>query len=110
MNTQDNTLLAEFMGMINTSKGWEDTEQTLSDVEKSSYFTTLRFDSDVNWLIRVLKRIDDLDVKSYVNAQGDEEEWEIPFRSLSEEEKEVLYNKCIHFVMWWESLDLEEIS
>jgi len=108
MNNQDNMLIAEFMGMENTLNGWKDVWGLLSEEDKTNYYNKLKFDTDPDWLIRLLKRIDDLDATSYRNVQGEEEEWEVPFRKLSSEEIEVLYNKCVHFTKWWDEVDLME--
>lgn len=105
-NTSDNNIIAEFMGMKNTLNGWNDQSELLKDIELDTTFKTLKFDTDLGWLVLLIKRIDDLDVEEYKDAEGEEVFWEIPFRKLSEAEFETLYNKCLHFIKWWDDIDM----
>lgn len=98
------------MGMELTTNGWKDLEGFLKDIEIEDTFKELQFSSNTDWLIRVIKEIDDMDIKSYKDAQGNEVDfWEIPFKKLSKEEITVLFDKVVHFIKWWDALDIGEV-
>lgn len=54
--SQNNKLIAEFMGFQLTNIGWYDSEETL-DVSKDNTFDVLHFETDWNWLMPVIEKI-----------------------------------------------------
>lgn len=53
----DNKLIAEFMGFQQTSMGWYDAEEHLP-FKYENTFDKLRFDTDWNWLMPVVEKIE----------------------------------------------------
>lgn len=59
MNTQENIIIAEFIGMQKTELGWYDAEEVLvlPNINNDNTFDVLMFDKDWNWLISVVNYI-----------------------------------------------------
>lgn len=110
---KDNTaqeLIAIFMGMQSTPRGWKDKEGFLNDLKIGDTFKVLQFDTNQDWLVRVIKDIDNMNLSSYKDIDGNEVEiWEIPFRNLDQKEYNLLLDKVVHFIKWWNSLEIGEI-
>lgn len=60
MNTENNVLLADFLEFQKTDLGWFDSEGVLSEVEQDNCFDSLYFDTDWNWLMAVVLKIESL--------------------------------------------------
>jgi len=58
MNTDNNILLAEFLEFQKTDLGWFDSEGVLSEVEQDNCFDSLYFDTDWNWLMACVEKIE----------------------------------------------------
>ncbi len=54
MNTQENKLIAEFMGMQHTDIGWYDNDETLQ--LQNNTFDELQYHSSWDWLMPVVKK------------------------------------------------------
>lgn len=103
-------LIAEFMGMKSTTNGWKDKEKFLKDLKLGDSFETLEFDTNIQWLLRVVKVIDDLNMSTYIDRRGElVEMWAIPFRKLDQAEHTELFEDVVHFIEWWDSLEIGEI-
>jgi hypothetical protein len=92
---KDNKLIAEFMGLVESSipnKYW--TEKS-SEGFGIGQLTELKFDTDWNWLMQVVEKIfetADLDndyLTDLMNVL-----WDVP-------NKEAVYNACVEFVKWY---------
>jgi len=58
MNTEKNIKIAEFLEFQKTNLGWYDSEEALIEVEKNgNTFDVLKFDTDWNWLMELVKII-----------------------------------------------------
>jgi hypothetical protein len=105
--TDNNKLLAEFMGFQQTNIGWYDAEEVLLRAEIDNTFDNLKFHTDWNWLMQVVEKIEDLgnDVSittNYIQIAFDEGEQFI----VAEDTKikiDTLYNACVEFVKWYNS-------
>lgn len=60
MNTENNVLLADFLEFQKTDLGWFDSEGVLSEIEQDNCFDSLYFDTDWNWLMAVVLKIESL--------------------------------------------------
>jgi hypothetical protein len=62
---EENKLIAEFMGFQQTNLGWYDAEETLINVESDNTFDTLKYDTDWNWLMAVVDKIERIEDGKY---------------------------------------------
>lgn len=60
MNTENNVLLADFLGFQKTDLGWFDNEGVLSEIEQDNCFDSLYLLTDWNWLMAVVLKIESL--------------------------------------------------
>jgi hypothetical protein len=102
----NNKLLAEFMGFQQTNIGWYDAEEVLLRAERDNTFDNLKFDTDWNWLMQVVEKIESLNfaIKIVVNeALIFCEDWEsLDYIYAREKTKiEATYNACVEFVKWY---------
>lgn len=70
-NTEENILIAEFIGMQKTDLGWFDNEEVLQNTDGDNTFDKLLFDTDWNWLMAVIDKTEEMCYKSpdnYVNV------------------------------------------
>jgi hypothetical protein len=98
MNTENNTLIAEFMGgiVVNESEIYFDValfRYTL--YTKNIPFDELLYDTDWNWLMEVVEKI-----KTIVSLM------EIPYTNelisaLITVNKKAVYNACLEFIKWY---------
>ena len=70
MNTENNILLADFLGFQKTDLGWFDNEGVLSEVEQDNCFDSLYFDTDWNWLMACIEKIENLNRKSFLDSNN----------------------------------------
>lgn len=59
-NTANNILIAEFLGFQATSEGYFDNEGELEGIEKDNTFDVLKFDTDWNWLMEAVEKIESI--------------------------------------------------
>lgn len=128
MNTENNILLAEFLEFQKTDLGWFDSEGVLSEVEQDNCFDSLYFDTDWNWLMAVVLKIESL--KYFFNSgpfiddstqQLTGEYW-CAINQLSSNLKpenfidvcgcdsklKVTYKACVEFVKWFNQQNNEK--
>jgi hypothetical protein len=55
----NNKLIAEFLGFQQTNIGWYDSEEVLLRIERDNTFDDLKFDTDWNWLMKAVEKIND---------------------------------------------------
>ena len=114
--TENNKLIAEFLGFQSTTLGWFDNEEHLINVEKDNTFDDLKFHSDWNWLMEVVGKIQLLDIvhdntRNYDNVF---KEWQCTFSpsykthdfgyivgKSKNSEIESVYNACVEFIKWY---------
>ena len=66
MNSSNNIIIAEFIGMQKTDLGWFDAEEVLNlPNNKDNTFDVLMFDKDWNWLISVVGYITTIEEDIY---------------------------------------------
>jgi hypothetical protein len=119
--TENNILIAEFMQFQNTDLGWYDFEETLSESETDNTFDVLKFDTDWNWLMAVVEKIENLKtpITNNPNLIGQFEDYEIHIEGnnviiyahgevtkdichIKKETKiQTVYNACVEFIEWY---------
>jgi len=105
--TENNKLIAEFLGFQSTTLGWFDNEEHLINVEKDNTFDDLKFHSDWNWLMEVVEKIENYN--EYTNVFFAPEGCEIncyiengfSFSNDCDTKIEAVYNACIEFIKWY---------
>jgi hypothetical protein len=60
----NNKLIAEFLGFQQTNIGWYDSEEVLLRTERDNTFDELKFDTDWNWLMEAVEKIENLQYKN----------------------------------------------
>ena len=95
---ENNRLIAEFIGMQETDIGWYDFEEVLNN-EYSNTFDGLYFHNDWNWLMEVLKEIDNLEIEipEDSNLYGDITHGLLSF------DIEMTYEAVVEFIKWYKS-------
>jgi hypothetical protein len=109
--TDNNKLLAEFMGFQQTNIGWYDAEEVLLRAERDNTFDNLKFHTDWNWLMQVVEKIESYnygatlfiieDERCHVNTQNGFE-----IDSVGHTKIEAVYNACVEFVKWYNTQEL----
>ena len=94
--TENNKLMAEFMGFQSTSLGWFDNEEHLINVEKDNTFDDLKFHKDWNWLMSVVEKCLTLNV----DVEPINHYFIINDALLTININEV-YNACVEFIKWY---------
>lgn len=108
MTTENNKLLAEFLGLVESiipNKYW--TEKS-SEGFGMGQLTELKFHSDWNWLMQVAEKIESYnygatlfiieDERCHVNTQNGFE-----IDSVGHTKIEAVYNACVEFVKWYDN-------
>jgi hypothetical protein len=104
--TENNKLIAEFLGFQSTSLGWFDNEEHLINVEKDNTFDDLKFHSNWNWLMEVVGKIENYNEYTSVLffPQGCAIvcfiENGFSFSNDCNTKIEAVYNACIEFIKW----------
>lgn len=126
MTTENNKLIAEFMGYENIARegkhpiykipslSYEEPNFDYGIMEKvetfTPYFDEMKFHSDWNWLMEVVEKIESLETLSYFNIQHNRVEIGTTcdcFRTKEVITKDVfskieaVYNACIEFIKWY---------
>lgn len=112
MNTENNILLAEFLEFQKTDLGWFDNEGVLSEVEQDNCFDSLYFDTDWNWLMAVVDKIESLlfENDNSVNVTIGSSCYCVIQDSLGnlleitkEENSKIasVYKACVEFIQWY---------
>lgn len=104
MNTQNNKLIAEFLGWDVNNPSTFPTE--LHQEEELQGFWELKFNTDWNYLIQVVENIESLGYDVFINTcvcritdtgQGILEDIET-FNYKNK--KQAVYNACVEFIKW----------
>ena len=103
-NMESNKLIAEFMGFQETSIGWYDADECLH--EKDNTFDTLRFDTDWNWLMPVVEKIENYndgytlviieDERCHINTQNGYKVDVVMHTKIR-----AVYDSCCNFIEWY---------
>ena len=108
----NNILLANFIGMQKTNVGWYDAEEILLKVEKDNTFDILKFNTDWNWIMQVVEKIETLETKDGRTFTIDMHRDSVLIFEYGIHTNEIvftegkgrldnLYNACVEFVEWW---------
>jgi hypothetical protein len=99
MTTENNKLLAEFMGEIDLKR------------HNNTFITSYKYDTDWNWLMKVVEKIESLGyclviggrtTKNYCEIRGEVDDFTTKYSdSYGETKIEAVYNACIDFVKWY---------
>jgi hypothetical protein len=89
----NNKLIAEFMGFQYTSIGWYDAEESL-DLKGDNTFDELKFDTDWNWLMPVVK-------KCREESNDEDSYWEAIYYSLVDLDIDNVYIAVVEFIKWY---------
>ncbi len=96
--TENNKLIAEFMGMQNTPIGWYDNEGNLKlSYTKDNTFDDLLFDTSWDWLMPVYHKCIDV-VGGWMDNDSILDD-KIPIRSFSNIGD--LYRVVVEFIKWY---------
>jgi hypothetical protein len=115
MNTENNKLLAEFMGFQQTNIGWYDAEEVLLRSEIDNTFDNLKFHTDWNWLMEVVEKIEQLRYVTEISGNIERKFTCIAYPNTSEEyisrigygeemflnKKYVTYQAVVAFIKWY---------
>ena len=103
MKTENNKLIAEFMG-------WESFNQFSMIAPKSEEdcwaFEDMKFHNDWNWLMEVVEKIEEMADWSLELLTTDKKEYQmlIPLSNTNvivETKIEAVYNACVEFIKWY---------
>lgn len=97
MNTENNKIIAEFMGLSYSEKyqfeGW------YKNHEHNERVYELLYDTDWNWLMEVVEKID------YLERNTEKEEFIQKISTVTSlplfTPKHTLYNACVEFINWY---------
>jgi hypothetical protein len=109
--TENNKLIAEFMGILNI----DDTKyiETLKEMKSNGlyfeqgYMTSeLKYDTDWNWLMPVVEKIEELGYDFDINKRENDNNVFIRgsqySKTTSNKTKiEAVYNACVEFIKWY---------
>ena len=107
MNTENNKLIAEFMGYIDngcSEEGFLICPKTNYDVD----INDLKYHSDWNWLMEVVEKIESEGFSIEMNRQEEGDYQclitkgnDIKFQTFSSMKIEAVYNACVEFIKWY---------
>jgi len=105
----ENKMIAEFMGFQHTPIGWFDADELLKLPNTTdNTFDELRFDTDWNWLIGVVDKIESLGFVFKTYGKGttflkkgtfNKPIWNDEF--TGKDRKKAVYNACVEFIKWY---------
>jgi hypothetical protein len=103
MNTDKEILIAEFMGLsLNPESIGTDFVQCQSPTREDKAFETIRFHSDWNWLMELVKAISELETKMDSSNLSTNETFKDFNRVLAlpiYSNKKVVYAYCVDFII-----------
>lgn len=113
MNTQNNKLIAEFLGWTLDNPSTFPTE--LHQEKEIQGFWELRFDTDWNWLMEVVEKIEKIQrskwskntypcisisaISCKISFYGNTEE--IISNIIRPSKKQAIYDACVEFIKWY---------
>jgi hypothetical protein len=124
MTTENNKLLAEFMGGLfnkySNKYGIGNAEYItigkLNNVVKAiNHYDVveLKYHSDWNWLMEVVEKIEDLGIDVHINTcvcrivDVGEDRFEDIECFVNDDKKQAVYNACVEFVKWYNNSQLK---
>jgi len=109
MNTENNILLAEFMGfeVIKEKDFLDYTAGQMTD--KTIIDSTLKYHNSWDWLMKVVDKIESVNDNEFVveisdamcEITGFEENADIKIYKCGGDKKDSVYNACIEFIRWY---------
>jgi len=103
MNTENNKLMAEFLGYSQPHPEYP--QSTYWYKQGKPPITILRFDTDWNWLMEVVDKINNYNNIFSINENKviitNNEKNEVILIVISGSMKEAVYNACIQFIQWY---------
>jgi hypothetical protein len=108
MTTENNKLIAEFMGLQTIT--FDKTMYLLkwkNNLVQPKDDTIFKFDSDWNWLMEVVEKIEDLSYSLEINKQEENDyqciivKKDIIVQTFSSKKIEAVYNACLEFIKWY---------
>lgn len=109
-NTEKNIKVALWLGFQKTSIGWYDSEEVLVEVEKGgNTFDILKFDTDWNWLVELVKVIYEK-ANSFVGDEYCEEDSRfivIIKDALQDVSIQGVFDACVDFIDSLEEIEIE---
>ena len=94
MNTENNKIIAEFMGLENTLQSYYNYNNSLIHKDR------LLFHSDWNWLMKIVEKIESLSNDKQVINWGRQSKTIFDFK-LTESKIEAVYNACLDCIKWY---------
>jgi len=109
---EDNKLLAEFMGFQQTNIGWYDAEEVLLRAERDNTFDNLKFNTDWNWLMQVVEKIESIEDNRFLFQTSARQGFYAEIRERFSYETKIedaygktriqaTYNACVRFIKWY---------
>lgn len=103
MNTDNDKLIAEFMGLRLNLPDWE--TQCESPIRKDRSFENISFSYDWNWLMSVVDKIESLGYDSQIVSFDGESQtmfFDCFYKPSKSDSKIVsVYNGCVEFIKWY---------
>ena len=114
MNTENNKLIAEFMGLNLYRENWY--KSTIGTEKKICKENDLQYHSDWNWLMEVVEKIerycyDEIDTEFkidifagasiFIPKSKDREKMPIHFDYINNPKIQAVYNACVEFIKWY---------
>ena len=113
MNTLENKMIAEFMGMQDTDLGWYDSKEAMSEyacqMVGGNTFEELQYDRSWDWLVPVVEKIESLGFKFEKNYQRVDGDWQclivkgndILHQQFDRKSLNASYNVVVDFINWY---------
>lgn len=107
MNTDNEILIAEFMGFQPTNIGWFDNDEHLTMVEADNTFDFLKFECSWDWLMAVVEKIEGLDFIFSIHHEvvnifnGECNDLKYNETTQSQTKQITVYNACVEFIKWY---------
>ena len=105
--TENNRLIAEFLGFQQTNIGWYDAEEVLLRTEIDNTFDDLKFHTDWNWLMQVVEKIESFGHDVFINTclcritDVGLDIFEDIECFVNDNKRQATYNACVEFVKWY---------
>jgi hypothetical protein len=103
----NNKLIAEFLGFQQTNIGWYDSEEVLLITERDNTFDDLKFNTDWNWLMEAVDKIESFGYDVFINTcvcritdvgQNMFEDIEC---FVNDNKRQATYNALVEFIKWY---------
>jgi hypothetical protein len=112
MTTENNKLIAEFIGLTyRTKKDYQGWYKDSSFTDRICSFDGLKFHTDWNWLMQVVEKIEkehEFNTKLWYNRTRKDYQMQLFYTDFekdiivnSKSKIEAVYNACIEFIKWY---------